>query len=38
LRRGADVVHPSAVRWVGLATIASTGAGLIAAIAVTLTR
>jgi len=38
LRCGTDVVHPSAVRWVGLATIAGTGAGLIAAIAVTLTR
>jgi len=38
LRRGADVVHPSAVRWVGLATIAGTGAGLAAATTVTLTH
>jgi hypothetical protein len=38
LRRGADVVHPSAVHWVGLATIAGTGAGLAAATVVTLTR
>jgi len=38
LRRGADVVHPSAARWVGLATIAGTGAGLVVAVAVTLTR
>lgn len=34
LRRGADVVHPSATRWVGLATIAGTGAGLVAAISI----
>lgn len=32
LRVGADVVHPAAARWVGLATIAGTGAGLIAAL------
>jgi len=38
LRRGTDVVHPSAARWVGLATIAGTGAGLATAIAVTLRR
>lgn len=38
LRRGADVVHPSATRWIGLATIAGTGAGLIAAITATVTR
>lgn len=34
LRRGADVVHPAATRWVGLATITGTGAGLVAAIVV----
>ena len=38
LRRGIDVVHPSATRWVGLATIAGTGAGLVAALAITITR
>lgn len=38
LRRGTDVVHPSATRWVGLATIAGTGGGLVAAIVVTVTR
>lgn len=38
LRRGIDVVHPSAARWVGIATIVGTGAGLVAAVAVTLTR
>jgi len=38
LRRGADVVHPSATRWVGIATIVGTGAGLIAATAVAITR
>ena len=38
LRRGADVVHPSATRWIGLATIAGTGAGLVAAITATVTR
>ena len=38
LRRGTDVVHPSAARWVGLATIVGTGAGLTAAVVVTLTR
>jgi uncharacterized membrane protein YidH (DUF202 family) len=38
LRSGTDVVHPSAARWVGLATIAGTGAGLIAAVVVALTR
>ncbi len=38
LRRGSDVVHPSATRWVGLVTIAGTGTGLAAAVAVTLTR
>jgi uncharacterized membrane protein YidH (DUF202 family) len=32
LRRGADVGHPSATRWVGIATITGTGAGLVAAI------
>ena len=36
LRLGTDVVHPSAVRWVGLATIAGTGAGLVAAVIVVL--
>ncbi len=35
---GADVVHPSATRFVGLATIAGTGTGLVAAIVVTLRR
>lgn len=38
LRRGADVVHPSATRWVGLATIAGTGAGLVAAVVVAIAR
>ena len=38
LRRGADVVHPDATRWVGLATIVGTGAGLVAAVAVVVTR
>lgn len=38
LRSGAEVVHPSAARWVGLVTIAGTGAGLVAAIVVTLSR
>jgi uncharacterized membrane protein YidH (DUF202 family) len=38
LRQGIDVVHPSAVRWVGLATIAGTGAGLVAAVVIVLTR
>lgn len=38
LRRGTDVVHPSATRWVGLATIAGTGAGLVAAIVATVLR
>jgi uncharacterized membrane protein YidH (DUF202 family) len=38
LRHGTDVVHPSAARWIGLATIAGTGAGLGAAITVVLTR
>lgn len=38
LRRGTGVVHPSAARWVGLATIAGTGAGLIAAIVVAVSR
>ena len=38
LRSAADVVHPSATRWIGLATIAGTGAGLIAAITATVTR
>jgi uncharacterized membrane protein YidH (DUF202 family) len=32
LRSGTDVVHPSAARWIGIATIAGTGAGLVAAI------
>jgi uncharacterized membrane protein YidH (DUF202 family) len=36
LRAGTDVVHPSAARWVGFATIAGTGAGLIAAVIVVL--
>jgi uncharacterized membrane protein YidH (DUF202 family) len=36
LRRGADVVHPSAARWVGLVTIAGTGTGLVAAVVVAL--
>jgi len=34
LRSGTDVVHPSAARWIGLATIAGTGAGLVAAVVV----
>jgi uncharacterized membrane protein YidH (DUF202 family) len=34
LRDGTDVVHPSAARWVGLATIVGTGAGLVAAVVV----
>ena len=38
LRRGTDVVHPSAASWVGIATVLGTGAGLVAAITVTLTR
>jgi len=38
LRSGIDVVHPSAARWVGLATIAGTGAGLVGAVAVAFTR
>jgi uncharacterized membrane protein YidH (DUF202 family) len=38
LRSGDDVVHPSAARWVGLATIAGTGAGLAAAVTVTVSR
>ncbi len=38
LRRGTGVVHPSAARWVGLVTIAGTGAGLVAAVAVTVLR
>ena len=37
LRRGDDVVHPSAARWVGIAAVITTGAGLIAAIIVMLT-
>jgi uncharacterized membrane protein YidH (DUF202 family) len=37
LRNGTDVVHPSAARWIGLATIAGTGAGLVAAVVVALT-
>jgi uncharacterized membrane protein YidH (DUF202 family) len=36
LRQSVDVVHPSAARWVGLATIAGTGAALIAAVIVVL--
>jgi uncharacterized membrane protein YidH (DUF202 family) len=32
LRLGADVVHPSAARWIGVATVIGTGAGLVAAI------
>jgi uncharacterized membrane protein YidH (DUF202 family) len=36
LRLGTDVVHPSAARWVGLATIAGTGTALIAAVIVVL--
>ena len=36
LRRRDDVVHPAAARWVGLATIAGTGAGLVAALIVIL--
>lgn len=32
LRRGSDVVHPTATRWVGLVTITATGAGLVAAV------
>ncbi len=38
LRGGTDVVHPSAARWVGVATIAGTGAGLAAATTVVLLR
>jgi uncharacterized membrane protein YidH (DUF202 family) len=38
LRSGTDVVHPSAARWVGLATIAGTGTGLVAAVVVALRR
>ena len=38
LRDGTDVVHPSAARWVGLATIAGTGAGLVAAVVVAVER
>jgi uncharacterized membrane protein YidH (DUF202 family) len=38
LRSGTDVVHPSAVRWVGLATIAGTGAGLVAALVAAVRR
>jgi uncharacterized membrane protein YidH (DUF202 family) len=38
LRSGTDVVHPSAARWIGLATIAGTGAGLIAAVVVAVER
>ncbi len=38
LRSGADVVHPSAARWVGLVTIAGTGAGLAAAVTATVLR
>ena len=38
LRDGTDVVHPSAARWVGLTTIAGTGAGLVAAVVVALKR
>ncbi len=38
LRRGSDVVYPSAARWVGLATIAGTGAGLVAAVTVAIVR
>lgn len=32
LRRGTDVVHPGAARWIGVATIAGTGAGLVGAV------
>ena len=38
LRSGTDVVHPAATRWIGLATIAGTGAGLVGAVVVTITR
>jgi len=38
LRSGTDVVHPSAARWIGLATIAGTGAGLVAAVVVAVER
>ena len=38
LRSGTDVVHPSATRWVGIATIVATGAGLVAAVVVAVTR
>jgi uncharacterized membrane protein YidH (DUF202 family) len=38
LRVGGDVVYPSAVRWVGRVTIASTGAALVAALLATLAR
>jgi uncharacterized membrane protein YidH (DUF202 family) len=36
LRSGTDVVHPSAARWLGVVTIAGTGAGLVAAVVVAL--
>lgn len=38
LRVGSDVVHPGAVRWVGRATIGSTGVALVAALVATLAR
>lgn len=38
LRVGGDVVHPRAVRWVGRATVGSTGVALVAAVFATLTR
>lgn len=38
LRVGGDVVHPGAVRWVGRATVAATGAALVAAVIAVATR
>jgi uncharacterized membrane protein YidH (DUF202 family) len=38
LRAGNDVVHQSAARWVGLATIGGTGAALGAAVVATIAR
>ncbi len=38
LRVGGDVVHPRAVRWIGIATIVGTGAALTAAVVATVRR
>lgn len=38
LRVGGDVVHPGAVRWVGVATIVGTGGALAAALIATINR